>query len=65
MKKKTERVVANIDTELALTNDLLAIAQRLAVYGGWRLASRQLLYVWMRIDMSRGRVALAAFLNEP
>lgn len=62
--KRTERNRERIDTELALTSDLLATAQRLAVYGGWRVAVRALYYVMMRIS-NRGRAQLADFLSDP
>jgi predicted metal-dependent HD superfamily phosphohydrolase len=66
-KKQTtkERNREAFDTELALTNDMLAIAQRLAVYGGWRTAVRACYYVVMRISSDRGRKALAEFLADP
>lgn len=61
---KTRRIAAKIDTELVLTADLLATAQRLAVYGGWRTACRALYYVLMRIHDGRGRKQLSEFLSE-
>lgn len=64
-KVHTERKRETIDTELALTSDLLATAQRLAVYGGWRVAVQALYYVLMRVSSDRGRKQLAEFLNEP
>lgn len=64
-KKNTKpRVIANIDTELAMTSDLLATAQRLACYGGWRVAVRCLYYVLLRVSQDRGRKQLAEFLND-
>lgn len=62
--RRVARVRAKIDTELALTSDLLDIAQRLAGYRGWRVAVRALYYVLMRVSDDRGRKQLAAFLNE-
>lgn len=65
MKKTIERKRERIDTELALTADLLSTAQRLAVYGGWRTALRSLYYVVMRISSERGRKQLGEYLiNE-
>lgn len=61
---RTERNRERIDTELALTSDLLATANRLACYGGWRVAVRALYYVMMRIS-NRGRHQLADFLSDP
>jgi len=63
-KIRTERKRERFDTELALTADLLATAQRLAVYGGWRTAVRSLYYVISRIS-NRGRMQLAEFLADP
>lgn len=63
-KIRTERKRETIDHELALTSDLLATAQRLAVGHGWRVACRSLYYVLMRVSSDRGRRQLAEFLND-
>ena len=64
MKKTTKRVREQFDTELALTNDLLNTAQRLAVGHGWHVATRVLYYVLMRVSSDRGRRQLAEFLSD-
>lgn len=53
-----------IDIELALTSDLLAVAQRIAVAYNWRVAVRCCYYVIMRVAGDRGRRQLAEFLVD-
>lgn len=66
-KRPTTRVREKFDHELAITNDILALAQRLAYqHGGWRVALRALYYVVMRINSERGRKQYGEFLTtEP
>lgn len=68
MKKKADKTkardVARFDKELALTNDMLDIAHRLSMYGGWRVSCRAIYYVLMRVSDVRGRKQLAAFLDD-
>lgn len=64
MKHTTTRVRERFDDELALTNDLLGTAQRLAVSHGWRVATRAIYYVLIRIVPDRGRRQLAEFLSD-
>lgn len=63
-KTKTARVREQFDPELALTNDIVQAAQRLACSHGWRVALRAVYYAAMRISESRGRKTLAEFLSE-
>jgi len=67
MKKKQktdERIRQRFDTELAITNDILDLANRLAIHSGWRVALRTLYYVAMRISSDRGRKVLVEFLSD-
>ena len=69
MKKKPQktdpRIRQRFDTELALTNDLLDVVQRLAISHGWRVALRSCYYAIMRVTSERGRKQLAEFLVDP
>lgn len=62
---KPARIRTRIDHELALTADLLDIAQRIALGHGWRVAVRACYYVIMRIANERGRRQLAEYLIDP
>lgn len=59
---KRQRV--RIDTELALTSDLLDAANRIALAYNWRVAVRACYYVIMRVAGDRGRRQLAEFLLD-